>query len=975
MKQIFTLLSFLGISIFAQGQWSNTSNQFYDSLHMSVSAATGIQQNSYIVKSYPDSGYFVIWEDYRNTAVSKRDIYAQKYDKNGNTLWAANGVPVSDGTNDQHFTWSSNEDYRSRPLGATDSAGGFYLAYTDDSIDNYDWQRMCVQHMRGNGTQVFPGVGYIVAAPPSGQSVNYSSPELIADDDGGFYIAYVQNNGNDYLYIYNYKDIGGTMVLNGGGRANDNGYQLSDPGPCVGTTRWTVIYPGTTVHEYNIWPDLQGGCSVVMSMNGNTGGQGKMLCYNRLWKAKKAAHVSIATQWPTGDPNTLEIDYPKGTVDMLYKLRTNALDANCTSPAGYNVWVDYLLLSNGYLLLDQGGYDYNYPKGVTVTTSGNINAELIAVTTRSLDGNSVTPFIVKGFGSFVEKYDSVPYQRASNDNIVVGYNPVVPAQLNKMNYFRDTLLATSTYYNDFSLAGGGSQLYAASLLYQAGSGRDVRLQHLAVERQSADSFAMVIKASSNQGELIGRELNTGFGGSSIQYDFPAITVNPTGNALFYIREYGQYIRVSPITNGAQLAWGAMGRPIGTPIANGSYYYPDLPYVALDPVNGTGLISWQDSRNLPASPNTNTNIFMRHLDSLNVVDYTPLDKKVQALGNFSTQAFPTALLGNSKNYSTFDGYNNLTGYTSPVVSILDNYNLGAVVVLVYENPGAIRTANGHAYLNRNFLITPEHNPAGAANINVRLFFTTAEFDALKAANPAISSPGDLGVIKQPGSGNNAPAAYTPDPSDELLAPLAWKAVSGGYYIEVSVKSFSNFFIQQGVGPLPLTWVDVKAKWIDDARADVNWLVAQEENVKDYIVQASTDGRFFSDVCTVIAAGLDSYHCEVPAIGSNKYYYRVLQRDLDGKSSFSKVVSLGAYSAVGSFVLSPNPAHDYALLHTDGPAIIRSLRLMNMSGVSLWQQNNPSGSSTHIPLQTLSPGVYSLRIQLADGSVVVRKLVKR
>jgi len=975
MKQLFTLLLILGISTLAKGQWSNTTNQFYDSLHMTVSAATGMQANTFVIKSYPDGGYFVIWEDSRDVATTKKDIYAQKYDKNGVALWTTNGAPVVNGPNDQHFTWSSNEDYRSRPLAATDSAGGFYMAYTDDSIATYDWQRMCVQHMRSNGTAVFPDAGYIVAATPSGQSANYSWPELIADDAGGFYIAYVQNFGNDYVYIYNYKDISGTMVLNGGGRANDNGYQLSDPGPCVGSTRWTVIYPGTTVHEYNIWPDLQGGCSVVMSMNGNTGGQGSMLCYNRLWKAKKAAHVTVATQWPTGDPNTVEIDYAKGTVDMLYKLRTNALDANCTSPAGYNVWVDYLLLSNGYLLLDQGGYDYNYPKGVTVTTPGNINAELIAVTTRSLDGNSVTPFIVKGFGGLVEKYDSVPYQRASYDNVVIGYNPNPPAQLNKLNFFRDTLLATSTYYNDFSLAGGGSQIFAASLLYVAGSGRDVRLQHLAVERQSADSFAVVIKASSNQGELIGKELNTGFGGSSITYDFPAITVNPTGNALFYIREYGQYIRVSPITNGAQLAWGAMGKPIGTPITNGSYYYPDLPYVALDPVDGSGVVSWQDTRVLPASPNTGTNVFMRHLDSLNVVDYTPLDKKVQPLSNFSTTAFPIVLLGNSKNYSTIDAYNNLTGYTSPVIQILDNYNLGAMSVNVYENPGAIRTANGKAYLNRNYLITPEHNPAGAANINVRLFFTTGEFDALKAANPAIGDPGDLGVVKQPGSGNNAPSAYTPVAGDEFLTPLSWKAVNGGYYIEIVVNSFSNFFIQQGVAPLPLTWVNVTAQWVDPTRAVVSWQVADEEKVRDYIVQASIDGTHFNDGCTVAAAGLTGYHCEVPATGSNKYYYRVLQRDLDGHSSYSKVVVLRPYTEISQLVVSPNPTHDHALLNHGGAGSINSLRLVNMSGIGVWQKNNPTGGSTIIPLEGLAPGVYSLRIQLSDGSVVIRRIVKR
>ena len=64
---------------------------------------------------HPDSGWFVIWEDNRNNALSKTDIYAQKYDKLGNALWTAKWFTrCKHGANDQHFTWGSNEDYRNR---------------------------------------------------------------------------------------------------------------------------------------------------------------------------------------------------------------------------------------------------------------------------------------------------------------------------------------------------------------------------------------------------------------------------------------------------------------------------------------------------------------------------------------------------------------------------------------------------------------------------------------------------------------------------------------------------------------------------------------------------------------------------------------------------------------------------------------------------------------------------------------------
>src|SRR5258706_6451118 len=113
MKKLITLI-LITTSTIASAQWSNTTNQFYDSLHTPVSTALKTQQHPIVVKSYPDSGYFIIWEDYRNDPGgynANGDIYAQKYDKNGNQLWANNGVPVANDikNNNQHYTFSSNE--------------------------------------------------------------------------------------------------------------------------------------------------------------------------------------------------------------------------------------------------------------------------------------------------------------------------------------------------------------------------------------------------------------------------------------------------------------------------------------------------------------------------------------------------------------------------------------------------------------------------------------------------------------------------------------------------------------------------------------------------------------------------------------------------------------------------------------------------------------------------------------------------
>jgi hypothetical protein len=485
--------------------------------------------------------------------------------------------------------------------------------------------------------------------------------------------------------------------------------------------------------------------------------------------------------------------------------------------------------------------------------------------------------------------------------------------------------------------------------------RDVRLQHLGVERKTSDSFAIEFRTGSNQGELIGAELSTGFGGTDILYDFPLVIVNTTGNALFYIRECGRYIRVSPVLNGAELAWGAMGKPIGTPYFNNILYFPEQPVVTLDAVNGTGIVSWQDVRN--PSSNTGTNIFMRHLDSINVVIFVPGNKKLQLFTNGITAANPAILYGSSKKYSTLEAYNASTGNTSPVIEILDNYNLGAVHVNVYQNTGAVRTYNGKAYLDRNFTVTPQNNPNGAATINMRLFFTTAEFDALKVADPTVTDPGSLAVVKQPNTTGTIPDSYMPVTGEETITPVSWKAVDGGYYIEIAITGFSNFFIQKCVAALPVTWLGIQAQWQDKANANVSWQVSNQQQVKDYTVQHSIDGNIYTDACIVNASAITAYSCVVPANGNAVNYYQVMQRDIDGKKNYSKVVLLQPAASASSLSVYPNPAKDR--LYMSGLEDFATLSIIDLSGRLITSQPVVPAMS-YINVSQLPRGMYFVRL---------------
>jgi hypothetical protein len=975
MKYVFTLL-FSSVVWHAAAQWSDQTNSFYDSLHMQVTGATLDQENSLVIRSYPDSGYIIVWEDHRN-GFNNVDLYAQKYDKQGHPLWTAGGVPVALGPDAQQIAPPSNADYRYYSHACTDSSGGFYIAWQDNNQANTgvtNKARVCVQHIRSDGSMVFPAIGYVIAEGGAADSYQFGSPQLIADGNKGFFIGYIRNGFaiND-VYVACYRDENGTMKHYGGGRIDPNLTHVSSLGPCG--IRYNFNFLEDYVYEFNIFPDLQGGCGIIYTFERNTAqpARGPFVAYNKLCRVKKDAQVTVYKR--TSDiANVTRIErfYKKDSVVLLYNLHTFTYSQVCLPFVVPNEHIENG--GEGFYLLDdytdtRPVYSLAYPKGVMVSAGGNVNTPVMAVVKRYYINNTVTPFYVHLYSPGADEiYDSIPYQLTSdNTHPYWAYNLTRPAGMQKTTFLYDTLLASSTYYFDFALTGGGNRIFATAKVAHPAytNGGTILMQELHVEPYDADSFGIRRFTPDKQGLVVGKELNTGFQGSNINYDNPNIAADKTGNAVFYISEYGRYVRASPIADSARFVWGAMGRPLG------NAYGPVAPYVWMGG-DGTAVTSWHDGRDNP--PNSSDNVYIRHLDSLNVYTYSPPVKKLIALNNFQTILYPYLLSGTSKSWSMFEAFTN-NGWT-PAISILDNYNLGNVQTQVYKHNGAVRTTDGKPYLDRNYSIYVENNLTGGATLPIRLYFTQAEFDALKAADPTILSPAYLGILKQPNATATVPAVYNVIAGETLITPDSWGTVEGGYYLQFTVNSFSNFFIMKGTGPLPVTWLGVQAQWFNSAQAKVSWQVADQVQVKDYIVQHSSDGISFTDACTVAAGNKTHYSCLIPSAAGARHFYRIWQRDADGRSTYSRIVTLQPYGVQKRFTLTPNPASNYAILSTgDARVKIRSLRLYNSNGAEVWRQNvNSNNNTVQIPVQQLVPGVYSLRID-DSGAGETLKLIKR
>jgi hypothetical protein len=110
-------------------------------------------------------------------------------------------------------------------------------------------------------------------------------------------------------------------------------------------------------------------------------------------------------------------------------------------------------------------------------------------------------------------------------------------------------------------------------------------------------------------------------------------------------------------------------------------------------------------------------------------------------------------------------------------------------------------------------------------------------------------------------------------------------------------------------VPVTWLSFTAKEKEGA-VQTNWSTAFEQNTKDFVVQHKAKEGNWNSVGMITAAGNSStvqqysFLHSFPVNGIN--YYRILQRDIDGRINYSKVLAVNISESRQSLYVYPNPA---------------------------------------------------------------------
>lgn len=180
-------------------------------------------------------------------------------------------------------------------------------------------------------------------------------------------------------------------------------------------------------------------------------------------------------------------------------------------------------------------------------------------------------------------------------------------------------------------------------------------------------------------------------------------------------------------------------------------------------------------------------------------------------------------------------------------------------------------------------------------------------------------------------------------------------------------------------LPVTLTSFKGTYDRSGnKVFLTWSTAQESNSREFIVERSNDGRTYTSIGKVAAAGNSNhpanynYTDEQPVYGVN--YYRLKQIDLDEKATLSGIVKI-ITDKQGGFIAGPNPAHSTVTVYRQNNTEPVHIELMDVNGRLIKQVSMAAAtSSTPMNVRGLGKGIYLLQLTTSKGKYTEKIMVE-
>lgn len=284
-------------------------------------------------------------------------------------------------------------------------------------------------------------------------------------------------------------------------------------------------------------------------------------------------------------------------------------------------------------------------------------------------------------------------------------------------------------------------------------------------------------------------------------------------------------------------------------------------------------------------------------------------------------------------------------------------------------------------------------AGSANDDIWYEFTPATSGTVLVTMNG--DPGFDGVLEVfSGSCGSLTSLDCSDTSQQGGTEQISLNVTAGTNYKVRVYNFfstlsnrGSFTIQTSGSTLPVSLINFAGKHVGNNNV-LSWSTATEGNNKGFRVQYSFNGNDFRDMAFVdskaangnSSAQLNYQYTDSRSLAEN-VYYRLIQVDKDGHTSYSKIILLKGEKAksLALNAVYPNPAKSYLNLVVSSPANNHiKIIISDVTGKAVQRQDYSvveGGNSIDMNISKLPAGSYFMKAVTSNGTqTIVNKFVK-
>lgn len=254
------------------------------------------------------------------------------------------------------------------------------------------------------------------------------------------------------------------------------------------------------------------------------------------------------------------------------------------------------------------------------------------------------------------------------------------------------------------------------------------------------------------------------------------------------------------------------------------------------------------------------------------------------------------------------------------------SMGSTAVQAYKHTRFINADSTQYYLPKNFTVQPATNPGDS--VTVRFYVPDEAMRTIRedATCPSCSKPMEvqaLGITKYDDPdktvendllSDNVNGSYTFIPRNRIR----WVPYDIGYYAETKVRSFSEFWFNDG-GPtrdqvITASLFRFAAAHYGARHALLTWTSNIDAQTSVYELQRADGSMNFSTIATINPAGVNGQtysYIDTPVLTGPVTYYRIRYQMQDGGSYFSVVRSLDWAGSEGQVQVYPNPVRNGVL----------------------------------------------------------------